>query len=222
MSFKVELRFSEDGSTTLYRPDLDEHYHSIHGAIQESLHVFINAGLMHLSISEINILEIGFGSGLNAYLTLASLPTRIKCHYHALEKHPVDVQMALKMNYPSLYPIQNGEDLFEKIHMLPWESEQVINSHFLLLKQNSDLSVFQPTALYDLIYFDAFGPDKQPEMWRQDIFKLLFDATAPGGVLVTYSSKGDVRRSLIKVGYDVERLQGPPGKREMLRAQRVL
>ncbi len=218
---QIKLRVSEDGSTTLYRPDIDEHYHSIHGAIQESLHVFINAGLKQLSISEMNILEVGFGSGLNAYLTLASLPPRVKCHYHALEKYPVDVQMALKMNYPSLYPIHKGEELFEKMHWLPWESEQLVNSQFSLLKLRLDLLTFQSTTLYNLIYFDAFGPDKQPEMWTQDIFNTLFDVTALGGLLVTYSAKGDVRRALIKAGYKVERLAGPPHKREMLRAQRI-
>lgn len=221
MFSKIELRFSEDGSTTLYRPDLDEHYHSKHGAIQESLHVFINAGLKKLSVSEINILEVGFGSGLNAYLTLASLPSSVRCHYHALEKYPVEVLMALKMNYPSLYPMRDGENLFEKMHRLSWGSECLVNSHFSLLKLHSDLITFQSSTLYDLIYFDAFGPDKQPEMWTQDIFNTLFKITAPEGVLVTYSAKGDVRRALIKAGFKVERLAGPPGKREMLRAQKI-
>ena len=218
---QIELRLSEDGSSTLYRPDLDEHYHSIHGAIQESLHVFINAGLKQLSLSEFNLLEIGFGSGLNAYLTMASLPASVRCHYHTLEKFPLAIQLVSKLNYPLLYPIQDGEDLFEKIHLLPWEKEQVISSQFSILKLQTDLITFKTNTVYNLIYFDAFGPDKQPEMWTQDIFQSLFNMTASGGFLVTYSAKGDVRRALLKVGYEVERLPGPPGKRVMLRAQRV-
>lgn len=217
---QVKLKFSNDGSSTLYRPDLDEHYHSIHGAVQEALHVFIKAGLQHLSQSTINVLEVGFGTGLNTYLTIACLPENVQCYYHTVEKYPIDEAVACKMNFFLHHPITHGQELFKKLHQQEWGVEQKVTPNFSLLKINEDLLRFTSKTAYNLIYFDAFAPDKQPELWTPKVFQTLFKHTAPGGLLTTYSAKGDVRRVLTSVGYEVERLQGPPGKREMLRAHK--
>ncbi|MGQ1947891.1 tRNA (5-methylaminomethyl-2-thiouridine)(34)-methyltransferase MnmD [Geofilum sp. OHC36d9] len=215
---KIELMVSEDGSTTLYRPDLDEHYHSVHGAVQESLHVFINAGLKQINKSKFNLLEVGFGTGLNAYLTLASMNGNSECHYHSLEKYPLPKEYGKAINYPEVYPFQGAREFFDRMHQCAWESEQLIQSGFFLRKIETDFNRFQFDASYDLIYFDAFGPDKQAEMWTPDLFVKLSEATNPGGILTTYSAKGTVRRALAAAGYVVDRLPGPPGKREMIRA----
>jgi tRNA U34 5-methylaminomethyl-2-thiouridine-forming methyltransferase MnmC len=215
---RPELRVSEDGSSTLYRADLDEHYHSFHGALQESMHVFIEAGLKKVAHkSVLNVLEVGFGTGLNALLTLIHLPDRL-IHYHALEMYPVARDLAAAINYPQLL---GGEEVlrsFTSMHTSAWEEEIAIQGQFFLTKREVDLCEYHSDTHYDLVYFDAFAPDKQPELWTGPIFNKIFGMMAKEGVLTTYSAKGSVRRSMQDAGFVVERIPGPPGKRQMLRA----
>lgn len=209
-----------DGSHTLYVPQLDEHYHSVNGAMQESKHVFINAGLLYSQKGDINILEIGFGTGLNVYLTyLASVNSDKTVNYTALELYPLELSVIDRLNYVNDKRSEEGK-LFSGIHMADWDSPVTISDNFTLLKQQTDFSKLELSfdKLFDVIYFDAFSPDKQPEMWTPEIFHFLYKNTAVGGVLTTYCAKGVVRRMLQSVGYEVERLAGPPGKREILRA----
>ncbi|GAO30203.1 tRNA (5-methylaminomethyl-2-thiouridine)(34)-methyltransferase MnmD [Geofilum rubicundum] len=215
---RPELRISEDGSSTLYRADLDEHYHSFHGAIQESMHVFIEAGLKNVRPkSALNILEIGFGTGLNALLTWIHKPEGI-IHYHGLEKYPVDPDLTALINYPQLLGGERVLRHFSAMHAGVWDQEMVIQDDFLLTKLKVDLCDFEFKTRYDLVYFDAFAPEKQPELWTDTIFRNIFNKMSHGGVLTTYSAKGAVRRSMQAAGFEVERIPGPPGKREMLRA----
>ncbi|WP_291860747.1 tRNA (5-methylaminomethyl-2-thiouridine)(34)-methyltransferase MnmD [Marinilabilia sp.] len=213
----VELRTSEDGSSTLYRPDLDEHYHSIHGAIQESMHVFIRAGLEKHPGGLLKILEVGFGTGLNALLTVIHQGNK-KIFYHAIERFPLDESTVSQINYPEVLKEPASRDLFLKLHQIPWNGDYEITSRFILHKEASDLAEFKPITSYDLVYFDAFGPDKQPELWTPEVFKKISEVINPGGLLVTYSCKGTVKRALKDAGMQIEKIPGPPGKREILRA----
>jgi tRNA U34 5-methylaminomethyl-2-thiouridine-forming methyltransferase MnmC len=216
---KVEIRESNDGSSTLYNVDLDETYHSVHGAIQEARHVFIEAGLRNaLNVtSDISILEIGFGTGLNALLTvneIANKPT-VKIDYTGIEKYPVSSEMWKSVNYPS---ILGGEELFQKMHDVDWQKAQiVISENFLLTKRTDDILTFKEADKFDVIYFDAFSPTSQPELWCIEVFQNMYNSLKVGGVIVTYCAKGQVRRDFQSVGFKMERLPGPPGKREMLR-----
>ncbi len=216
----IEVRISEDGSTTFYRPDLDEHYHSIHGAIQESMHVFIQAGLCYITNREITVLEVGFGTGLNALLTLLRSPGK-KISYHALERYPLPGELVSKMNYPELIDDSDAQMFFNKLHHAKWNEPCTITHCFELLKMQQDLLTYCPDTLFDLIYFDAFDPKKQPELWTPAVFDKIGKATRPGGMLVTYSAKGSVKRALTNAGFEVEKIPGPPGKREMIRARKV-
>lgn len=210
-----------DSSSTLFVPELDEHYHSYKGAVQESQHVFIKNGLEEKANTQKNlsILEIGLGTGLNAYLTLKYIlvNTEISINYTALEKYPLDFDLVKQLNYAS--DSNNKErKLFSDIHQASWNMEVSITERFRLMKKEADLTktdAFQP---FDLVYFDAFAPEKQPEMWDEEIFRRLFRFMNPEGILVTYCAKGEVRRRMKRSGFNVERLPGPPGKREMLRA----
>ncbi len=209
-----------DGSHTLYVPHLDEHYHSIHGAIQEALHVFIAMGLQHSSLTNISILEIGFGTGLNALLTqLEAEKLNKNIYYHSLEAYPLSVNEVKDLNYIQEVKGEGVQSKFEALHQVDWEKDVAINNGFTLRKQKVVLQEYQPIeSSIDLIYFDAFGPRVQPELWEKPIFDKMFTVLKPNGVLVTYCAKGDVRRTMLASGFTVERLPGPPGKREMLRA----
>ncbi|WP_026473281.1 tRNA (5-methylaminomethyl-2-thiouridine)(34)-methyltransferase MnmD [Alkaliflexus imshenetskii] len=216
----IEVKVSADGSSTLYRPDLNEHYHSMNGAVQESLHVFIDAGLKMVCKNDIHILEIGFGTGLNALLTLTHKAERV-IHYHTLEKFPVPNDLLAVINYPSVVPHPSAGEWFGQIHTADWNREVKIANGFYLTKMEADLLMFSVDSTYDLVYFDAFAPEKQPEMWSESVFQMLFKAMRNGAILTTYCAKGVVRRFMQSAGFKVERLQGPPGKREMLRAMKV-
>jgi len=224
MSVSPKLELTADGSHTLFIPEMDEHYHSVNGAIQESTHVFIETGLHHITSQKINVFEVGFGTGLNAFLTL--LDTRLsqkEIHYTSLEAYPLAGSITSKLNYSDKYNTQI-QALFRKLHEAEWEKEVQIISSFFLTKLEADFPTFDFSVIkqpVDLIYFDAFAPDKQPDMWSQQLFDKLYEVTAMNGVLVTYCAKGVVRRMMQQAGYTVERLPGPPGKREMLRAIRV-
>ncbi|MCW3806670.1 tRNA (5-methylaminomethyl-2-thiouridine)(34)-methyltransferase MnmD [Plebeiibacterium marinum] len=216
MSQQQKIITSEDGSHTIFVPDLDEHYHSTHGAIQESMHVFIEAGLKQIQKKEISILEFGFGTGLNAFLTSINSADK-KIYYHTLEKYPIDISTANKLNYKTAFE-GKYTDIFIRLHEAEWEKETDINKNFRLLKTKCDFKNALFNKKYDLIYFDAFAPEKQPLLWSKDIFQKTYDALNKSGILTTYCAKGVVRRLMQEIGFKVERIPGPPGKREMIRA----
>ena len=220
----AEIITTKDGSHTLYVPDLHEYYHSVYGAIQESQHVYIKAGLEAVKQEQINILEVGFGTGLNALLTFfhARLAGTV-IHYHAYEPFPLPAEIWQKLNYDTLTKGLQDTTLFHRIHQSPCKTTVSLSSGFNFIKLYEKIEHAElPGNFFDLIYFDAFAPAVQPELWTIHVFKKLFEATAVNGILVTYSAMGEVRRNLKKAGYAVERLAGPPGKREMLRAQKVI
>ena len=212
---EIELKLSEDGSHTLYVPELDEHYHSVFGARTESMHVFIKSGLDLLDKQDIKILEIGFGTGLNALLTALNKGNK-KIEYHSIEKYPLNSETEDALVFS---PNQTDEEtsVFKAIHEAPWNELTEIIPDFKLLKFEDDLLTVNFSTKYDLVYFDAFGPDVQPELWTEEIFKKIFDSMNSNGILTTYSAKGAVRRAMQSAGFKVERLPGPPKKREMLR-----
>lgn len=211
-----------DGSKTIHMPDLNEQYHSKHGALQEALHVFIDMGLSHKldanpDRAELNILEFGFGTGLNALLT-AQYSTKAKINYTGIEAFPVTQEELSAMNYGELL---EDPKLFQQLHEAEWEKWVSITDQFNLFKHQSKFEDLQGKEDQDLIYFDAFGPRTQPELWTVDIFKICHAMLKQGGILTTYCAQGQARRNMIAAGFEVERLPGPPGKREMLRAVKV-
>lgn len=214
-----ELQLTADGSHTLFLPDMDEHYHSVNGAVQESLHVFIESGLRQLDKDLIRVFEIGFGTGLNAFLTLKQTLANesLKIEYYSVERFPLDMELVRQLNYGISYPA-----LFNKLHEVEWDSLQSITDRFSLFKISGDSNTCIVPDGIDLVYFDAFAPDKQPEMWNQEIFNTLYEKMNVNGILTTYCAKGAVRRMMKEAGYAVERIPGPPGKREMLRARKIL
>jgi len=214
-----ELIKTADGSDTLFLRELDEHYHSTFGAIQESTHVFIEAGLRKFEQSQLIILEVGFGTGLNAFLTLSeTIKSKKTIRYITIEKYPLPQSIWETLNYPTLIPGGSSE-LFRKIHEAAWNEEVKITEYFSLLKLPADLAEVDYLALpmFDLIYFDAFSPGKQPELWTTSVFRQISAHCSPAAKFVTYCAKGEVRRSLNEVGFTTERIPGPQGKREMLR-----
>ena len=218
-----ELIKTSDGSDTLYKKEIDEHYHSTHGAIQESYHVFIEAGLRTCNKPSLTIFEVGFGTGLNAYLTtLETITKEITIRYITIEKYPLPAEIWESLNYPDM--IENGNPLyFKNIHDAQWNQEVIITPNFSILKLSSDLLMldFSALPLFDLIYYDAFSPEKQPELWETSVFKQLANHCNPDAKIVTYCAKGAVRRSMKEAGFIPERIPGPPGKREMLRGTRL-
>lgn len=215
----IELIVTEDGSHTLRNTDLQETYHSIHGAVQESRHVFIKNGFDYFLESgktEISILEVGFGTGLNAWLTLQrSIKTSTKVFYTALELFPLPESIWSKLNYAG----PENDELFNQLHQDNWNTPFQVVPDFELQKIKMSIQeVALQNEAYDMIYFDAFAPDKQPEMWDISVIQKVSAALKPGGIFVTYSAKGQVKRDLKSTGLLVESLQGPPGKREMIRA----
>jgi len=213
-----ELRITADGSHTLYVPGINEHYHSHFGAITESRHIFINAGLASLDTASTAILEAGFGTGLNALLTaLYAEDHKITVSYTALEKYPLTTALIRQLNYGTLTG-SRGEKILEELHASPWGEPTQISDWFTLNKILMDLTSEGPEGLFDLVYYDAFGPDKQPEMWSEEVLSRIAAVTHEGSLFVTYSAKGDLKRMLRTLGFEVKLLPGPPGKRVMTRA----
>ena len=218
---------SKDGSHTLFVPELNEHYHSTFGAIQESNFIFIESGFHQLTQSNpypceapLRILEIGFGTGLNALLTqIEAEKLGQRVFYTAIEAFPLSPEIWSALNYPHQFCSLDYSPVFHHLHTADWNKAEIISSHFTLHKIHCRFEDFLPESnFFSLIYFDAFGPDVQPELWTAEIFQRIFNSLIPGGVLVTYSVKGDVIRALKSVGFQTEKLPGPPGKRHILRA----
>jgi tRNA U34 5-methylaminomethyl-2-thiouridine-forming methyltransferase MnmC len=204
--------------------DMDETYHSSHGAVQEAKHVFLEHGLNALpSLTTIRIFEMGFGTGLNALLTLEAAEQQNKhIHYTGIEAFPVELEMALKLNYEQ-YVSSENQHFFTSLHTSEWNSDQPITPFFTINKIEGNIESFLPRkSCIDLIYFDAFGPRAQADMWDMVILEKMASLLAPGGVFVTYCAKGQLKRDLKSIGLRVESLPGPPGKREMTRAWKDL
>ena len=219
---KREIIVTSDGSTTILLKDWNEQYHSKHGAIQESKHVFLRAGLNEVfkqDLNSVSILEIGFGTGLNCFLTY--LESDKKIDYFGVEAYPVSNDEIEKLNFVSELKSEKHQQIFDKLHSTSWEEKHQISDLFSLTKRKLFFQEIINVDDFNLIYFDAFGAEHQPELWTEDIFKKMFIALKENGILVTYSAKGSVRRAMQAVGFNVERLTGPPGKREMLRARKV-
>ena len=220
---KREIIITGDGSSTIHIPEWNEQYHSKHGALQEARHVFIDMGLIPVcekgDLHEISILEIGFGTGLNALVTWEEAQNQNKSIvYTGVEAYPVAKDEVEKLNFSAIIKDPLAVEFFNKIHESEWEAEVAITKSFKLTKQQKFFQDIEDTELYNLIYFDAFGARVQPELWSVEIFNKMYNALKNKGVLVTYAAKGSVRRAMLEVGFLVERLPGPPGKREMLRA----
>ena len=224
MPEKLELIITSDGSHSLLHTELNETYHSVHGAIQESIHVFLNNGLEYVEQSthqsEIRILEVGFGTGLNALLTLHhSLIGSTKILYESLEAFPVEQEIVSQLNYPKALNFSDSEKYFLQLHRSGWGQHIEIASNFSLLKRHAKIqNVELEVEKFDVIYFDAFAPSKQPEMWELSVLKKIERSMKSGAVFVTYCAKGQLKRDLKSLGLLVETLPGPPGKKEMVRA----
>lgn len=213
---------TSDGSLSLYLPEWDENYHSKHGAIQEAYHVFIRSGLdLFADKDTVSILEMGFGTGLNCMISFLEAKRRdLHVDYTGLEAYPLDKEIVLKLNHLQELKAEHFENFYHKMLGAEWDIRTEIDSNYFLHKRALMFEDFDENKKFNLIYFDAFGARVQPELWTERIFKKMFLALKDNGVLVTYSAKGSVRRAMQSVGFVVERLPGPPGKREMLRARK--
>ena len=219
---KREIIQTKDGSTSILLPDWNETYHSKFGAIQEAKHVFIKNGLSLFSGESVSILEIGFGTGLNAFITYLEVQnSRQTINYTGVEAYPVSEEDALKMNYVSELEANSSEEIFLKMHQATWDEKVELDSNFTLEKQNKKFQEINEGEKYDLIYFDAFGFRVQPELWSLEVFQTMFKALKPNGILVTYACRSSIKNAMKESGFQVEKLNGPPGKREMLRARKL-
>ena len=216
-----ELIKTSDGSTSFYIPQLDETYHSVHGALQETQHVFIKNGLQLFDHQSISILEIGFGTGLNALATYKEHEfLQLNIRYETVEAYPISWEEASQMNFSQLLNDVTLTSVFEQMHCCIWDEPVSLSSSFSFKKRLQRFETINDTDTFDLIYFDAFGAQVQPELWQEAIFQQMYTSLKQGGYLVTYAAKGSVRRAMQACGFTVERLPGPPMKREMLRAHK--
>ncbi len=230
----MKLITTSDGSHSVFSEKFNADYHSKHGAIQESQHVFIKSGLQHFLQSSpllwrgvrgeaLRIFEMGFGTGLNAFLTFLELQDKnMNVEYTAVEQFPLPEEIYITFNYAELLSAEKHKNTFLKMHNCEWNAFCNISEKFALRKLNTKLESTISDTNYHLVFFDAFAHTAQPELWTEEIFTGLFDAMEEGGILVTYSAKGQVRRNMQAAGFQVEQIQGPPGKREMLRAIKAL
>jgi len=217
---KREVIETADGSKTIRIIELDENYHSSHGALQEALHVFIKNGLLEFKDKpQISIFEMGFGTGLNSFLSaIKAAELNLKIQYSGVEAFPVNEEELIQLEYAKLVGDENI-DLYTKLHSVPWGEFSTISEHFTLKKIQSELQILElEVESFDIIYYDAFGPRAQEEMWSVELFQKMYDSLKTGGFLVTYCAKGQVKRNMKAVGFTIEPLPGPPGKREMTRA----
>lgn len=218
---QIRIDHTNDGSSTLFSAHFNEHYHSMHGAVAESAHVFILQGLDLVQTNPVRILELGFGTGLNAWLTLLKTsPLARSVSYHTVELYPLSAEVYNQLNYAKNADEQRS---FRLLHEAPWEQCCAITEHFNLHKLKADIANMTFPQAIDLVYFDAFSPDTQPDLWSDDVFNRLFEVMNPGAILTTYCAKGVIRRRMQTVGFTVERIPGPPGgKREILRAHKLV
>ena len=216
---KREIHTTNDGSTTIHLPDWNESYHSKHGAIQEACHVFIKNGLSFINKNKYSILEIGFGTGLNAFITfLHSKNNNHTIDYVGVEAYPIEPEEALLMNYVAVLNATNDAAIFKIMHQSNWDEKIEISNIFSLVKRKQFFQDITDENSFDLIYFDAFGYRVQPELWSLEIFKKMYTALKINGVIVTYACRSSIKKAMIESGFTVEKLPGAPGKREMLRA----
>ncbi|PQJ32800.1 SAM-dependent methyltransferase [Nonlabens arenilitoris] len=220
---KREIITTGDGSKTIHMPEWNEQYHSKHGALQEALHVFIEMGLKDTLSRKrehtipISILEYGLGTGLNAMIT-AQFPTKFAINYTAVEAYPIVLSEAIEVNYGQLL---GNQVLYEKLHQCEWERAVRLTDHFTIEKLEKKFDEINDESRFDIIYFDAFGPRVQPDLWTIEIFTAAYKALKKDGILTTYCAQGQARRNMQEAGFQIERLPGPPGKREMLRARKL-
>ena len=206
-----------DGSTTIQLVEWNECYHSKNGAIQEAQHVFINNGLYLLEEKSVSVLEIGFGTGLNAFVTyLESQKNGYSIDYVGVEAYPVKEEEAFAMNYVEALNVSQYDGVFKFMHQCSWEEKNQVSPNFFLTKKQQLFQEIDFENQFDIIFFDAFGYQVQPELWSTEIFGKMFNALKEKGILVTYAARGVVKRSLLEVGFQVKKMPGPPGKREMM------
>jgi tRNA U34 5-methylaminomethyl-2-thiouridine-forming methyltransferase MnmC len=216
------LFITNDGSTSIRLEELDESYHSKHGAIQEAYHVFIKNGLSLFQGKSVSILEIGFGTGLNALITLKEAPSfQQNIEYVGVEAYPVSFELAMQMNYVEQLKEENLKLSFQKLHSCDWEANNEITDYFHLTKEKKLFQDINHENQFDLIYFDAFGFRVQPELWSVEVFQKMYKAMKKGGILVTYACRTSIKNAMKESGFTVEKLPGAPGKREMLRALKI-
>ena len=218
---------TKDGSPSIYLKDINEYYHSKFGAVSESKYVFIKNGLNFWKknipkLSSCNIFEMGFGTGLNAILTYEhSIENKLKINYQTIDSNPLAKNEIKFLNYSKFFNNKNTEIIFKKLHTIPWDEIHLLDKNFNFLKINKKIQNLNFATKYDIVYYDAFGSRVQPELWKEDIIKPIITSLNNYGVFVTYSSKGDLRRTLLNLGMTVEKIDGPIGKREMIRAIKI-
>lgn len=213
-----KLKLTEDGSHTIFVPELGEHYHSIHGAVTESEWIFLDAAFQFSTKQRVRVLEFGMGTGLNVLLTyIRATRQNREVYYHTIEKYPVTKPEVEMLNLTDLTGCADPH-VFQKIHSIPWGTYSSLSPAFTLFKEQADFRNASPVGTFDVIYFDAFAPEVQPALWSSGMFKKIYELAAQDAVLTTYSVKGSVKRNLVSAGFRIEKLPGPPGKREFLRA----
>lgn len=215
MIIDPEIRPTDDGSSTLVHPVLGELYHSCRGAVGEALHVYIDSGFNFVEGENLSILEIGFGSGLNALLSLQEAEKKgVNVDYYSVEMYPIALEVARRLSF-------GDDEHFMDLHSSQWEEKVPITEYFSLTKWAQNLLDLEFSTTFNLVYFDAFAPDRQPELWSEEVFTKIAQAMSSGGVLVTYSCKGDVKRALRAAGFQVHRIKGALGKHQMIRAIKI-
>ena len=216
---KREIITTDDGSVTIFLPEMQETYHSKFGAIQEAKHVFIQNGLHLMQNQPLSILEIGFGTGLNAFITfLESVKNKQTINYTGVEAYPVEPEHSALLNYAEQLESPQYLETFNLMHSCLWDTEIKLNNNFSLTKRKQFFEDIEDEDKYDLIYFDAFGYPSQPHLWSEDIFRRMYNALKVNGILVTYACRSVIKNNMKAVGFITTKLPGPPGKREMLRA----